>query len=151
MLLHLIAGMAANFGEVFTLSGTSISPNTADANEVDPDTAAAGWIFNADGTVDKEDGVLTQFQPGIEWGSNQPTPTAGMYIRATPDSGNAPTVAASSAVNTWLALSGSRSWIWEQDEPGTNAGVVKVEIAYDAAGANIAATGYYEGDAQVFA
>ena len=151
MFLHLIAGLASTFGDTITLSGSSGTPNEVVANEVDPDTAGAGWVFNSDGTVDEEDGVLTQFQPGTEWSSKQPSPPATLYIRATPDTGSVPTVAASAAVNTWLALSTNRAWIWEQDVPGTYQGSVKVEIAWDAAGSNIAATGYYKGRAVVSA
>lgn len=126
-----------------TLSGTTGSPNMIIKTEQEPD-ATATWRFETDGTVLK-DGV--QFQSGIQWHADQPSPPEGYYIRAQANAGHEPSGGA--GLNFWLSLdSVDRQWIWSA--PVANIlGSIKVDIATDAAGANIVQTGYYGADIEL--
>lgn len=140
--------------EVITLSGTSGTPN--EASDSDNTSADAAWEFLTDGTVDKiEGGSTTQFQTGVEWSDFQPTPGQDYWVRAQNDAGSNPTTGP--ALNTWHKVAGSgsanRRWTWQrldfEDGPGTTTGTLQVDIATDASGTNIVATGYYRGSATI--
>lgn len=133
-----------------TLSGTSGSPNVASATAISPDNCFAEWILQTDGTIDKNTTTgSSQFQTGIEWDSDQPTPAATYYVRATADTGDAPT--SGSGTGTWLALTTQRTWRWTEVRNGffSKIGAVKLEIDTVGDGSNIVATGYYRGSASV--
>lgn len=100
------------------------------------------WInFYADGT-------LQGFRQGngLLWTSNWFTPTqagigASYWVRATLVSGTAPT---GSGLNTWLALSGVRTWTLIAPAGGAYASrrcTLQIQIASDAAGANVVSSG----------
>lgn len=141
-------------GIVYTLSGTTGSPNVASHATTSPADAEAGWIFNIDGTVDRDDnGSVAQWQDGVEWTDEQDTPTVDMWIRATNDAGDNPS--SGPALATWHKLQGTseavRTWLWEETTNGfaSTAGTIKVEISTDSGGVTIVATGYYRGVASV--
>ncbi len=137
-------------GEKVTLSGTSGSPNLANCTRAQSfGSATAAWSFQTDGTVDYTlNCTTTQWQNNVEWIDSQPSPQGDYWIRATVDAGSTP---GGSAVGSWLKLTGSgaanRSWDWTKTLPGagTVSGTLRIEIATDAAGSNIVATGYYRG------
>ena len=132
-------------GDTRTLSGSSGSPNAAVALKIAPTDATASWTFKADGTVWKTGTTGTsQFQSGTEWCDQ--TPTATYWIRATSNSGSAPT---SGTLNSWLLLNSDRTWAWTETGIGITAGSVKIEISTTYNGTAIVATGYYSGEAQV--
>lgn len=141
-------------GETYTLSGTSGSPNIAANTETSPTNSLVSWIFNTDGTVDKDEGgTVTQFQAGTEWSDAQPTPGADMWLRATLDSGD--TTTAGDTLGVWLKVAGSgsanRTFTWEETTDGfaNTIGTIQAELATDSGGTNIVATGYYRGTASV--
>lgn len=153
----MLSGMAVKrtFGaaaEVITLSGTTNPGHNAASDATsDPDPAEAGFRFNTNGTVDKnENSVYTSFQAGTEWSDLQPTPGQDYWIRFSSDSGNDPDTV---TMNTWLKVAGtsslSREATWTQDSAGLNEGSAKVEIAEDSGGSSIVATGFYGGSAEV--
>jgi len=136
--------------ENITLSGTSVTPNDEALDVAAGRVCNASWEFRNDGTVWYSiNSVFTQFQDSIEWNDAQDTPTEDFWIRATLDSGSL----SSGALGSWDKISGAggltRSWVWQAiavDELVT--GVLRIDIADDALGSNIVATGYYEGLAQ---
>ena len=127
-----------------SLSGTTSVPNFAFDFELDPATAQAWWTFNTDGTVDKHDSdTTTQFAAATQWIIPN-NPSATYYIRATNNSGSNPT--SGPALSTWHALTSVRTWTWSRSTNGNTTGSLKIEIATDAAGTDIVATGYYGGN-----
>lgn len=136
---------ASGVSETVTLSGTTGAPNVSTVSKVSPTDANAGFIFNSDGTIDTYNfSGLVQFAAGVQWIDQ--TPSGSYWIRATANAGNG---ADTGTYNTWLALTTNRSWLWTITGIGTTGGSVKIEIATDAAGATIVATGYYGGSATV--
>jgi len=131
------------------LRGSSGSPITDFDFETFPTDAAAGWSFQSSGDLTKASGAAYN-QPewyGSALDTTHQTPDQTYYIRATLDSGVAPSTGP--ALNTWLSLASSRAWVWSQSGLGTTEGTLKIEIASDALGTDIVATGYYEGSAEV--
>jgi hypothetical protein len=130
-----------------TLSGSAANPN--EAVESQAGAATAGWNFNTDGTVDKvEGGTVTQFQDGIEWDVNQDVPVDDYWLRATVNTGDAPTTG---NTGVWNKISGASSanyvLRWTKTVSGSHS--VKIEIASDSGGSTIVATGYYGCDLTV--
>ena len=146
MLPFILASIAAGSPEVITLSGSSGSPRLAAHIVTDPGAASAGWRFNSDGTVDRNQGGYSQFEAGVEWANTAPNASTDYWIRATLDSGSNPS---SGTMNTWLQLSSNRTWEWARGSVGVLTGVLQIEIASDSGGSNIVATGYYSGNAEV--
>ena len=81
-----------------------------------------------------------------EWYAAQTTPGVTYYGKATLDSGDPATL---NNLSSWVALNSTRTLEWNQSGVGTLDGTYKIEIATDAAGNNIVATGYYRGLAEV--
>ena len=131
--------------EVVQLEGTSVSPVEV-VNTLAQAGFTIGWEFWGDGTsysFNSEDAGRVQRTLGF-WNNKDSATT--YYIRATNFSGiNADD---SFAYNTWHALSTNVTFYHiETRDPttyGTIEGVIKVDIATDAAGTNIIATGYYK-------
>lgn len=142
-------GVWKKFFQAFkvALSGTQVSPTVS--SDTDTSSALAGWSFAADGVLGRyEVGTLNaawgSSQDPAEWASG--TPPITYYVRATLDTGTAPSGA---ALNTWHALTTTRVWTWSQSGDGANSGTIKVDIASDSGGLDIVATGYYRGVATV--
>jgi len=137
-------------GDVITLSGSTGSPNTSTDFAISPSNAYVWWYFNSDGTVDR---LKLQGADSLEiFGPSQwclGTPTVDYWIRFTANSGNAANLGDSSG--SWLALTSNRSQGWQeiQNDFAVYTGSSKVEIATDAAGVTIVATGYYGGTASI--
>jgi len=92
-------------------------------------TPVASVTFGTNGSLS---GIGTGTVVGDQWYSELTTGIGNScWIRMTKNSGADPT---SGALNTWLALSSARTWSWS----GVKTANVKLEIAYDAAGTNIA-------------
>lgn len=149
------------------LSGTANSPNTDSSFGITdnvPDVSA-GWKFKTDGTLEctfltgqafgrtstpSWDGS-NEWYDSTEAGSE--TPGQGYWIRAseTSDGTQSALAAGSAALDQWLPLknasgSAERTWFITNDQVGVNNiknSYLKMEIALDAAGSNIVATGYY--------
>ena len=151
-LLFAISGVST--GGVWTLSGTALSPNNATTIQTTPTDAVVSWIFNLDGTVDRtQTAGTTQFQTGVEWDTDQPSPATDIWLRATLDAGSNPT--SGDALGSWHILNGSgeanRTFTWTETTDGVAVitGTLMVELATDSGGSNIVATGYYKGTAVV--
>ena len=133
----------ANFRVI--LSGSAVSPNVDTDFAIAPADARAGWIFNASGDLTKYSGSAYSKS---EWfgrvgETTHETPDQTYYIRATTESGDLPDFG---TMNTWLALTGGRTWYWEATGTfDSSAGTIKIEIATDSGGTNIVDTGYYRG------
>lgn len=135
------SGIPANFfGPFPQWNGTSWYTNT-------------GFVFKTDGNIFRQQattGSGTLFS-SLNW--NNTTPSTTYYIRFTNDStglGNQVTPNNGDALNTWHALSSNRSFSFSDNAPFGSYGWIfiqcKVEIASDAAGTNILATGYYQAE-----
>lgn len=88
-----------------------------------PGSAAAGWRFERPATVDR---LQSFWSSHHYWGA----PTGGSdgddyEIKATKNSGSTPTGA---AINTWLALSTTRSWQVNRSSLGTTSCNLTIEI-----------------------
>jgi len=145
------ASASTNFNtpitEVVTLSGTLVSPNYTYDADIPPGTVTATWYFRSDGTVDKLDfGGTFQFQSATQWVIPN-TYTRSYWFRGTASTGSAPN-GSSNSLNTWHPSTSDVIWTWTASF-GTRVGSIKVEIATDAAGTNIVATGYYGGDVDI--
>lgn len=151
MLNLLFSLSGASTGGKWALSGTSLSPNNATTSETSPTNATSSWIFNLDGTVDrKQTAGTTQFETGVSWDTDQPSPATDMWIRADHDANENPD--AGDALGVWHVLSGSgeanRTFTWTEPTDGgffATTGTIKVMLATDSLGANVVATGYYKG------
>lgn len=152
-IMHSVSAIMAKpipITEVITLSGTTGSPNTSTDFAISTANASVYWAFNADGTVDriKTQGsdVFEIFSPA-QWCNV--TPAGSYWIRFTHNAGDVANMGNSSG--TWFAMSGANGQGWQETFDGfaTHAGSSKVEIATDAAGSNIVATGYYGGTAEI--
>lgn len=138
--------VAGPISDTVALSGTTSVPNTVSDFAIFPATAEAGWRFNLDGSVDKNGGgTYTQFNKYTEWVSPK-SPATTYYIRATNYSGSNPD---SGTLGSWDALTTTREWKWVRSAYGLTSGTLKVEIATDAGGASIVATGYYNASVEV--
>jgi len=142
--------------ETVSLEGTGVSPeNTGSAGPVTDGSINMGWRFASDGTVRNYDADrIPQYSNGghVDWINT--TPSVTYYIRATiqqdSSSGVATTTNSPSALNTWLALTTNRTFLFEDNANSNSYGPAfmtwKIEIADDAAGSNILDTGYYRND-----
>jgi hypothetical protein len=146
-----IMARSANIaGDIITLSGTTGSPNTSNDFAISTDNASVLWGFQADGTVDRhktQGADVFDIFPGSQW-CNQ-TPVLDYWIRWTHNAGDAANFGESSG--TWRQMNTARNQGWEETTNGfaTTSGSSKVEIATDASGSNIVATGYYGGTAEI--
>lgn len=135
----------AGVSTLVELSGTSGSYNLASAIATSGQVANAIWVFTSGGGVIHSDGVSAtgteDWMPGVEWFPGAPDRT--YYIRATLMSG---TPLSGGTLDSWLSLASNRSWNLIKAGPGTGTleSYLKIEIALDAAGAIIVATGYYK-------
>lgn len=156
-MLRLLMGIlsAEGAGDTINLSGTAGAPNNSTQIILSPGSAIAGWDFQIDGKVFFWDnGVLVQFITSpAEWNQDQVNPTTDYWLRFTLDSGDAAGTVIPS-VGTWGVISGGGESVariqWNQSGVGSQTGIYKTEIATDSAGADIIATGFYEGLADVF-
>lgn len=125
-----------------TLTGTTGSPNEASDSQISPTNASAGWRFNNDGTIDIHEGVGT-YTFSANW---HDSPSQDYWIRTTLNNGTVNNSGISTG--SWLKLYGTgsadRETTWLRTTTGfyTNDSL-KVEIATDASGVDIVATGYY--------
>ena len=142
------SGVAA-LGEIVTLSGTLVAPNTSVSVQPAPGSAAAQWEWRLDGTLwQLQTGNDQQFRPGVEWCSR--APIRDYWLRLTLESGDTPNVG--DQLDTWYDISAAADGpvaIGWSTTTGTRDGIVRAEIALDALGAEIIETGYYEGRATV--
>ena len=150
------------------LSGTSNSPNTDFSFSLIDNVSdvSAGWKFKTDGTLECTllNGQAFGRTSNTTWaGTNEwydsteagsESPGQGYWIRASQTSGgsaNAALDAGSAALDQWLPLrnasgSAERTWSITNDQVGASnikSSYLKIEIALDASGTNIVATGYY--------
>jgi hypothetical protein len=98
-------------------------------------TAEASITFGADGTMTLTGNASTS-DPSDEWTVAQSAPTDTYYIRLK-ESGDNPT--GGDSTNTWLALTSDRTWTWTTSGVETLSNTAQVDIALDAAGAQIIA------------
>lgn len=135
----------SSFAAHITLTGTSPSPNVS-ANTPQA-TGTAGWRWNVDGTVDKNDnGVWSAWDTDPEeWTGNGQNPLDDLWIRFTLDAGEAAD-SITPAVGTWGKLSGSSETAasFTGTTTSSQTGTYQVDIATDSGGTNIIATGYYQ-------
>jgi hypothetical protein len=110
-----------------------------------------GYEFRANGELrGVPQGGSTYVWAAGQW-ADQP-PTGIYYVRFTQESGRQPSSDYSDDMNVWHQLNQSRflRWFAPQTQLGQDRGTVKVEIATDAQGTDVVATGYYavriEGD-----
>jgi hypothetical protein len=124
--------MAAGGGVVNPLAG-------GEAYDASFSTAIAGWRFNNNGTVDKR--AQAVFTTNHNWFSPPGgTPGASYWARLTVNSGTGPS---GSAIGAWIAISTAPQWTLSRSTTGTTTGSYTIQIASDAAGANIVASGAY--------
>lgn len=154
-----VAAVTVNdVAELTQLEGTSVTPevnNTPYPTNTDS-TYAGGWEFRSDGTVYEwyvnEAPEVYSNTNHIDWCTQSPTAT--YYIRATifdqdtVTAGTRVTAVTGASFNTWHALTSNRLFmLYHTASPGTYGEsymTFKIEIASDAAGANILSTGYYK-------
>ena len=140
----------ATTGETITLSGTVNLPQTI-LGETSANDIVLGYEFRANGELrGVPQGGSTYVWAAGQW-ADQP-PTGIYYVRFTQESGRQPSSDYSDNMNVWHQLNQSRylRWFAPQSQLGQDRGTVKVEIATDAQGTDVVATGYYavriEGD-----
>jgi hypothetical protein len=124
--------LAAGGGVVNPLPGGT-------ANDTSFTTATAGWRFNNNGTVDRR--AQATFTTVHNW-FNPPggTPGASYWARLTVNSGTGPS---GSPIGSWVAISTAPQWTLSRSTSGTTSGSYTIQIAADAGGANIVASGAY--------
>lgn len=111
-----------------------------------------GWRFDADGNIYKVGHPNLQIVTGVTLYSSTTwcnvTPSTTYYIRVSNFAGNNIETSISSTLNTWIALTTDRTFRYQDNRDvqtyADESGTMKVEIASDAAGSNILATGYYQ-------
>lgn len=137
-------------GDIITLNGTTNLPNTI-LGETSGGDIVLGFEFRSNGELrGVPQGGNSYIWAAGQW-SNQP-PTGIYYIRFTRNSGRNSASDYSDSLNVWHQLNQSRfiRWFAPQDQLGQDRGSVRVDIATDAQGTDIVATGYYgvrvEGD-----
>lgn len=139
--------------ETVSLEGTTGTPEDNSSLPLSDGSLQLGWKFATNGDIadyDNDGSPTDQNSGHVPWVNNSP-PSGSYWIRASvhsqTDPGSQSFNNSPSAMNTWLALSSLRSFLFE-DNRGTatyaQANVVlKIEIATDSGGTNIVATGYY--------
>jgi len=147
--------------EEISLHGSEATPIEATHTAADPDDALAVWsLIVDDGTNGREKGFIMKAEfdfgdvavfiksfPTTDWVTPHDFQTT-YFTRATLVAGVAPL---SGFLDIWQSLvpdtpspTGNRSWTWSQAIVGTKTGTIRIEIATDALGADIVATGYYK-------
>lgn len=152
--------------DVLNLSGTSESPTTKTLQVIGDDrTGAVTWLIGcidvggypsivsgeiqSSGVADGGAESFTSVDVSTDWVIPKGFDVT-YYALATLDSGSSPT--SGSGVGTWLSLvpdGANRSWTWNKVGLGVFRGTLKLEIATDALGADIVATGYYKADIEI--
>lgn len=138
--------------ETVSLEGTTSTPETFFDQSAGIQDLVMGWTFNSDGNVYKYENIYnvggsgTYLHSSTTW--NNITPSTTYYIRVTNYAGNNLSTLDSAALNSWLALTTTRTFRYRDARDitsyGQESGTMKVEIASDSGGSNILATGYYE-------
>lgn len=146
------AGAAAPT-ETVSLDGTTSTPESFfDRAASSSNDLVMGWEFDANGNIYKYEDPNNQGGSGRYLFSSTKwcnvTPSTTYYIRVSNYAGNNLSVIDSATLNSWLSLATTRKF-WYRDSRdlllyGSEDGTMKVEIASDAAGSNILATGYYQ-------
>jgi hypothetical protein len=146
------AGAISPPTEAVTLDGTTGSPVVnSDFTGIEP--FEAGWRFKADGNVYKWQhpnnigGDGETLYSTTTW--NNITPSQTYYIKASNYSGSVNlNVARSSTLNTWIALTATRSFVVYDTRGRTTYAdednVMKIEISANSSGSPVLATGYYK-------
>lgn len=135
-------------GDSAQLEGTTAVPEVGRGSPIHAPSVNMGWRFNTNGTVedyDSDNATVYSAAGHINWVDS--TPSGTWYIRATVYQSQGTQTQASSAMNTWYALSSNRQFIFDDTRAFASYGVAfvtyKVEISRNNDGTNIAATGYY--------
>ena len=141
--------------ETVSLEGSIASPEINSSLPLTDGSLQLGWKFNINGDIadyDNDRGITDVTTGHVPWVNTNPNnPSSSYWIRAAIQSqsnpGSQSFAASPSALNTWLALTSVRSFLFT-DNRGTNSYgnanvVLKIEIASDSGGSNILATGYY--------
>lgn len=138
--------------ETISLEGTTSVPETFFDSGSGIQDLVMGWTFNSDGNVYKYESIYnvggsgTYLHSSTTW--NNITPSTTYYIRVSNFADNTLSISDSDTLNTWLALTTTRTFRYRDSRPlnsyGQAMGTMKVEIASDSGGSNILATGYYE-------
>lgn len=169
MLIRLMAAMGSGipYREFVSLQGTSGSP-ISQTFLGEPAGQLSNIVFNfsadasAPASIEKgyvqyagyEDNVQASYVNIGPWVEPLTGWTADYWIRATNEGDGVsntqldPTYPQSNSLDTWHALtedSVNIYWGWQHDGPQIRGGTIKVEIADDAVGTTILATGYYRG------
>ena len=140
--------------ETVSLEGTIAAPETSSGFPISDGAVQMGWLFESDGDVGEynSEGVspFIVYTGHADWVNVSP-PVNSYWIRASIQSqtasGSQSFASSPAALNTWLPLSTSRSFLFTDNRTAASYSeanvVLKIEIADDAAGSNIIATGYY--------
>ena len=146
---------AAGAAETVSLEGTIASPELNSSFPFSDGSLQLGWKFATNGGIAdyNNDGSPTDQNSGhTPWVNTNPNAPSGSYwirasIQSQSDSGSQSFTNSPSALNTWLALSSLRSFLFEDNRTSATYAdanvVLKIEIASDSGGSNIVATGYY--------
>jgi hypothetical protein len=137
MMMNMLMGLAR---------GSVVEPlpgGTADNTVASGSTAQTGWSIENDGQVINEENPSV---PVVDhhWFLPRTNGIGGnYYLRATKLAGDNPDLG-SSTLGIWGSLSGDRNWVLTNNVPGTTKScTLLIEIALDAAGANVLASGTY--------
>lgn len=136
--------MRGSPGTVYSLLGGSVD----DAGDGNFETIITQLTINMDGTVDKLEGVTTtQMSPSTDWVTPSTVPgLVDHWVRFTQVSGSTPTTDGHT-LGTWAKVSGSGSanrYIrYSVSSRTVRQGEFTVEIATDASGVSVVATGTY--------
>lgn len=138
--------------ETISLEGTTGTPESFYDVSVGLDDLVMGWTFNSNGNVYKYESIYnaggsgTYLHSTTTW--NNVTPSTTYYIRVTNFSGNNLSTTDSDTLNSWLALTSTRTFRYRDARDissyGFESGTMKVEISTTSNGSNIVATGYYQ-------
>lgn len=168
MFPYLLAAIAARPKqlpeETVSLFGTAVAPRTVISTAFGGADAKCSWVVA--GTFSIPNGILRGYVGKAQWINNDQavytsvdSPEAWVepkdyqngpyYVRGTLESGDTPNLPGSDQLGVWLKLENNvdnRFWGWQETGTfGTTQGTVKIEIADDAVGTTILATGYYKG------
>ena len=142
-------GSAPPVTETITLSGSPGLGYNVTVTQRENGQSAAFWYFNSNGTVYRSGAEYEspdiQFRAGIEWCDVVPSQT--YYIRCTLmySSYSTGSFHLGTSFNIWHPLTSDRLFgVTDATLGGASSNeTYKIEIANDAAGSNILATGYY--------
>jgi len=139
--------------ETVSLEGTTSSPENNGSYPITDGSINMGWRFASDGAVRNYNADrVPQYGNSSHTDWINTTPSVTYYIRATihDDASNssATTTNSPSALNTWLALTTNRTFLFEDNSGSNSYGqrhiTWKIEISDDSGGSNILDTGYYQ-------